>query len=100
MRFARGRADLHDHQVFNERVETFGLSDIQTETVLIPFGLIKYYTSVNTLKVLDAQARRPRTCRACRAIGELLASRHPSSAEYNVQTLTAILKAARDISMR
>ena len=29
--------------VFKERVETFGLSDIQTETVLIPFGLIKYY---------------------------------------------------------
>ena len=45
--------------VFNERVDTFGLSDIQTETVLIPFGLIKYYTGVNTLKVLDVQAATP-----------------------------------------
>ncbi|MGC1613932.1 MAG: ABC transporter permease [Candidatus Acidiferrum sp.] len=86
--------------VFKERVETFGLSDIQTETVLIPFGLIKYYAGVNTLKVLDVQARTPEDVPAVeRQLTELLRSRHPSAAEYNVQTLTAILKAARDISL-
>ena len=86
--------------VFNERVETFGLSDIQTETVLIPFGLIKYYTGMNTLKVLDAQATTPEDVPIVqRRLSELLQSRHPSSAEYHVQTLTSILKAARDISL-
>lgn len=86
--------------VFNERVETFGLSDIQTETVLIPFGLIKYYTGVNTLKVLDVQAATPEDVPIVqRRLSELLQSRHPSSAEYHVQTLTSILKAARDISL-
>ncbi len=86
--------------VFKERVETFGLSDIQTETVLIPFGLIKYYTGLNTLKVLDVQAATPDDVpRVQKELTELLRSRHPSEAEYNVQTLTAILKAARDISM-
>jgi putative ABC transport system permease protein len=86
--------------VFNERVETFGLSDIQTETVLIPFGLIKYYTGVNMLKVLDVQAVTPEAVpRVQRQLSELLQSRHPSSAEYHVQTLTAILTAARDISL-
>src|SRR5262249_49893046 len=30
--------------VFKERVETYGLSDIQEESVLIPFGLMKSYT--------------------------------------------------------
>src|SRR6476646_1485680 len=86
--------------VFKERVETFGLSDIQTETVLIPFGLIKYYAGVNTLKVLDVQAATPEDVPSVqRQLTQLLHSRHPSSAEYNVQTLTAILKAARDISM-
>jgi putative ABC transport system permease protein len=86
--------------VFNERVETFGLSDIQTETVLIPFGLIKYYTGVNTLKVLDAQAATPEDVPLVqRRLSELLQSRHPSSAQYHVQTLTSILKAARDISL-
>jgi putative ABC transport system permease protein len=86
--------------VFNERVETFGLSDIQTETVLIPFGLIKYYTGLNTLKVLDVQATTPESVpRVQRQLSELLQSRHPSSAEYHVQTLTSILTAARDISL-
>ena len=86
--------------VFTERVETFGLSDIQTETVLIPFGLIKYYTGVNTLKVLDAQAATPEDVPSVqRRLAELLASRHPGGAEYHVQTLTAILTAAREISL-
>ena len=86
--------------VFKERVETFGLSDIQSETVLIPFGLIEYYAGVNTLKVLDVQAATPEDVpRVQRQLTELLHSRHPSAAEYNVQTLTAILKAARDISL-
>ena len=86
--------------VFNERVETFGLSDIQTETVLIPFGLIKYYTGLNTLKVLDVQAVTPESVpRVQRQLSELLQSRHPSSAEYHVQTLTSILTAAKDISL-
>jgi putative ABC transport system permease protein len=86
--------------VFTERVETFGLSDIQAETVLIPFGLIKYYAGVNTLKVLDAQAATPEDVPSVqRRLAELLASRHPSNAEYHVQTLAAILTAAREISL-
>lgn len=86
--------------VFKERVETFGLSDIQSETVLIPFGLIKYYTGVDTLKVLDAQAATPEEVpRVQMQIAHLLKSRHPPDAEYNVQTLTAILGAARNISL-
>jgi len=86
--------------VFNERVETFGLSDIQSETVLIPFGLIKYYTGVDTLKVLDAQATTPEDVPSVqRRLAELLQSRHSGGAEYHVQTLTAILTAAKDISL-
>lgn len=86
--------------VFKERVETFGLSDIQTETVLIPFGLIKYYTGVDTLKVLDVQAATPEDVpRVQMQVAQLLKSRHPPEAEYNVQTLTAILGAARNISL-
>jgi putative ABC transport system permease protein len=81
-------------------VETFGLSDIQAESVLIPFGLMKYYTGVNTLKVLDVQAATPEGVPSVeRQLAQLLRSRHPSTAEYNVQTLTAILTAARDISL-
>jgi putative ABC transport system permease protein len=86
--------------VFKERVETFGLSDIQSETVLIPFDLIRYYTGVNTLKVLDAQAASAEDVPTVRRqLAQLIKSRHPAEAQYNVQTLTAILSAARNISL-
>jgi putative ABC transport system permease protein len=86
--------------VFVERVETFGLSDIQAESVLIPFGLMKYYTGVDVIRVLDAQARSAEDVPAVqRQVAQILKSRHPPEAEYNVQTLTAILNAARTISL-
>jgi putative ABC transport system permease protein len=86
--------------VFVERVETFGLSDIQAESVLIPFGLMKYYTGVDVIRVLDAQARTSEDVPSVqRQVAQILKSRHPPEAEYNVQTLTAILDAARTISL-
>jgi putative ABC transport system permease protein len=86
--------------VFVERVETFGLSDIQAESVLIPFGLMKYYTGVDVIRVLDAQARSAEDVPSVqRQVAQILKSRHPAEAEYNVQTLTAILDAARTISL-
>jgi putative ABC transport system permease protein len=86
--------------VFKERVETYGLSDIQDESVLIPFGLMKSYTGTDVLRVLDAQAGSAEEVpKVQKQIGALLRSRHPPEAEYNVQTLTAILVAAQNISL-
>ncbi len=86
--------------VFRERVETFGLSDIQENSVIIPFTLMKYYTGVDVLRLLDAQAAGPEEVPlVARQVSELLRSRHPAEAEYKVQTLTAILSAARNISL-
>jgi putative ABC transport system permease protein len=86
--------------VFRERVETFGLSDIEENTVIIPFTLMKYYTGVDVLRLLDAQAAGPELVPLVeRQVGQLLRSRHPAGAEYKVQTLTAILVAARNISL-
>ena len=86
--------------VFVERAETFGLSDVQDETVIIPFGLMKYYTSVDVLRVLDAQAATAEDVPSvAKQVTQILKSRHPLTAEYNVQTLTVILDAARKISL-
>jgi putative ABC transport system permease protein len=86
--------------VFRERVETFGLSEIQKNTVLIPFTLIKYYTGQEVVRLLDVQAARAEDVPSVqRQLMQLLRSRHPAEAEYNVQTLTAILNAARIISL-
>jgi len=86
--------------VFVERAETFGLSDIQGESVIIPFGLMKYYTGVDVIRVLDAQADSAEDVPAVKKqVAHLLKSRHPAEAEYDVQTLTVILDAARNISL-
>jgi putative ABC transport system permease protein len=86
--------------VFRERVETFGLSDIQENTVIIPFTLMKYYTGMEVVRLLDVQAARAEDVpKVERELGQLLRSRHPSEAEYKVQTLTAILNAAKNISL-
>lgn len=86
--------------VFVERVETFGLSDIQAESVLIPFSLMKYYTGVDVIRVLDAQAAAADDVQSVkRQVTQILRSRHPADAEYDVQSLTAILQAAHTISL-
>lgn len=86
--------------VFRERVDTYGLSDIQDNSVLIPFSLMKYYTGANVVGLLDVQAATPEDVPSVeQRLGQLLRSRHPVEAEYNVRTLTAILSAARNISL-
>jgi putative ABC transport system permease protein len=86
--------------VFRERVATFGLSEIQKESVIIPFSLMRYYTGVDVLRLLYAQAGRPEDVPSVqRQVAQLLRSRHPAEAEYDVQTLAAILSAAKNISL-
>jgi putative ABC transport system permease protein len=86
--------------VFKERVQTFGIADITEDSVIIPFTLMKYYTGREVLGVLNVQASQPEDVpRVQRQVEILLKSRHPAGAQYSVQTLTAILVAARDISL-
>ena len=86
--------------VFRERVETFGLSDIQENTIIIPFTLMKYYTGTEVVRSLTVQADKAENVALVqRRVRQLLESRHPSEAEYKAETLAAILNAARNISL-
>jgi putative ABC transport system permease protein len=86
--------------VFRERAETFGLSELQKESVIIPFSLMKYYTGTDVLSTLQLQTGgSDKVAIVEKQISRLLKSRHPAQAEYNVQTLTAILGAAKTISL-
>jgi putative ABC transport system permease protein len=84
--------------VFKERVGTFGLSEIQQYTVLVPFPLMKYFTGDDSLDLLLAQAGSPdEVVPVTHQVDALLHDRHPGTANYVVQNLTAILTAARNI---
>jgi putative ABC transport system permease protein len=83
--------------VFRERVGTFGLSEIQRYTVLVPFPLMEYYTGDASIDILYAQAATPEDVPGVTREAEaLLRSRHPGGT-YVVQNLSAILNAARSI---
>src|SRR6266704_4195005 len=86
--------------VFKERVATFGQSEIARESVIVPFDLLKSYAGTDTVKVLYAQAVAPEAVPSVTRQGErVLRNRHRAGALYNVQNLTAILEAARNISL-
>src|ERR1700751_6379561 len=73
--------------VFRERVATFGLTELQEESVLIPLPLMKYYKGQEILSSLYAQASGPEQVKSLeRQMTQLLKSRHPAEAEYHVQT--------------
>jgi putative ABC transport system permease protein len=85
--------------VFRERVATFGFSEIQRDSAIIPFSLMKYYTGQEIFQVVYAQARTPEdVLSVTRQAEQILKSRHPPGAVYNVQNLASILDAARSIS--
>jgi len=86
--------------VFRERGSTFGETDIQRESVLVPYWLTKSYTGLEVLLIIYAQADRAEDVPlVTRDLGELLRSRHRAGAKYNVQNLSSILDAARKISL-
>jgi putative ABC transport system permease protein len=87
--------------VFKERVATYGLSEIQRESALMPFLLIKNYagTGQDTVRTLYAQARTPEDVpTVTRQVGEVLRSRHPAGAVYDVQNLESILQTAKSVA--
>src|SRR5208282_339101 len=86
--------------VFKERMATFGLSEIQTETVIVPLPLLKYYTGNDYVRVLYTQAVALEDVPSVtRQVAQILRSRHRPEAVYKVENLNAILDTARQISL-
>jgi len=85
--------------VFRERVSTFGASEVQRESVIVPFHLMRYVTGREYIKVLYAQASSAGAVEGMtRDLAEMLRSRHRRDARYQVENLTGLLAAAQKIS--
>jgi putative ABC transport system permease protein len=85
---------------FRERVETFGQSEVQRDTIVIPVTVLRYFTPVERIDPLYVQVRSPEEVEHVAVrVQEVLESRHRSGARYRVETLTAILEAAKNISL-
>jgi putative ABC transport system permease protein len=81
--------------VFKESVDTFGQSEIQEDTMLIPYTVSRFFSPTTEVyemyfSVATAQDVIPATA----AIRRVLQSRHRAESVYNVQNLTQLLTVA------
>ncbi len=81
--------------VFKESVDTFGQSEIQDDTMLIPYTVSRFFTPTAAVyqiyfSVASAQDVVPATT----AIRRVLQSRHRAESVYSVQNLTQLLAVA------
>ncbi len=81
---------------FHEKVETFGQSEVERDTILVPITVLRYFTPVERIDPMYVQVRSPEEVdRVALRVQEVLEARHRSGARYRVDTLTAILNAAK-----
>jgi putative ABC transport system permease protein len=85
---------------FTEGVPTFGQSEIQAETVLVPFPVARLVTGEAFLQVIYAQAESSADVpQVTREIRSLLQSHHRREARYDVDNLSSLLDTATEISL-
>ncbi len=83
---------------FKEGVPTFG--QIQDDTLLVPFPLVKDITGDNFFQVLYAQAASSDQVPAMtQQMDYLLKHRHREAARYSVENLSSLLQMAKKISL-
>jgi len=85
--------------VFKESVETFGQSEVNDQTILIPYPVARYFTGTNTVKQIFFSVANPTEVEpAATHILDLIHSRHRPSSVYNAFTLTAVLRVMGQIA--
>jgi putative ABC transport system permease protein len=84
---------------FKEKVESFGQSELNAETLVIPITVQQYFTRVERIDPLYVQVRSPDDVEPVTVqVKEILESRHRAGTSYKVENLTAILNAAKSIA--
>jgi putative ABC transport system permease protein len=84
---------------FKEGADTFGNSEITSNTVLIPITVLKYFARVERIDPLYIQVRNQADVEQCtKSVQTILESRHRPGARYSVNNLNSILDTARQIA--
>jgi putative ABC transport system permease protein len=84
---------------FKEKTNSFGMSELTGETVLIPLTVLRYFTSSERIDPLYVQVTDARDVPAVtREVRQIVEGRHRAGARYRVENLSAILEAAQNIA--
>lgn len=95
---------LHELQftvigTFKEKTESFGLSELTGENVLIPISVLRYFAPIERIDPMYVQAKNASDVETLtKVVQSALEIRHRPGARYRVDNLAAILAAARRIA--
>jgi putative ABC transport system permease protein len=85
---------------FKEKVDSFGQSEINDESVVIPITVQRFFTPVERIDPLYVQAMTPQdVVPITDEVRTILESRHRQSAAFKVENLVSILEAAKNIGV-
>ena len=85
---------------FKEKTESFGLSELGNETILIPIPVIRYFNQVERIDPMYVQAKTAADVPTVTTmVRQIVESRHRPGAKYSVENLSAILDAAKKIAL-
>lgn len=85
--------------VFKQRVDTFGQSEINDQTLLIPYPVARYFTGKDTVKELFFTMKDPMTViPASKQIMGIIKQRHRPTSTYTAFTMTQVLNVMAQIA--
>jgi putative ABC transport system permease protein len=85
--------------VFKESVETFGMSEVSDQTILIPYAVARYFTGTDSVKQIFFTVANSRDVEpAAGRILNVIRSRHRPTSVYNAFTLTEVLRVMGSIA--
>ena len=78
--------------VFRMRIDTFGQSEVNDQTILIPYPVARYFTGTDTVKEIFFSAARAQDVEpASRQILSVIRSRHRPTSRYTAFMMTQVL---------
>ena len=84
---------------FKESVDTMGQTEIDTETVLIPYSVARYFTGKDEVKQIFFSVRDQNDVEeAAKQIVAVVSARHNRNSVYKTETLTGVLDVATQIT--
>ena len=84
---------------FKEKTSSFGMSELSSETILIPITVLRYFTSSERIDPMYVQVRDASdVIPVTREVRQIVEGRHRPGARYKVENLAAILEAAQNIA--
>ena len=80
---------------FKEGVETFGQSEVQSNTMIIPYSVSRFFTNTPTVRLVYFSVSDPSiVSTATEQIRKVVQARHRPESVYSVQNLTQLLTVA------